>query len=93
MTMLTYGVLPSAAEFRKAFEREMEASPRGVYEITLRGSDSRNMEALDPPGWLGNGVYAVDELWGLVKGLVESGSDFALEMASSILYTLGIEWV
>jgi len=96
MTSITYGTVPSRSQFMSAFKREMEASPRGVYEITLRGWDARRMDTVYIAGWHGNGDYAADELYALTKGLIKAwdgGNEWAGDLASSILYTLQIEWV
>jgi hypothetical protein len=83
---LTYGQLPTRLQFRQAFER---AVPDGVYGIRAGAG-----AASDPFNLAGD--YTHSELWGTVKKLVEKWEDYdeeAGEWASSILGTLGIEWV
>lgn len=83
---MTYGVLPTLAEFEAAFEREIGARK---YKIRLGASDSR---AADDTS-IGDGEYSVRELYKGVKELVAKDTEDALSLASTILSTLGIEWV
>lgn len=96
MKTLTYGHLPSYEEFKAAFEREC---PDSTYAIShgSKGPDWR------PP----EGSFRVHELFHDVERLTkleESGEvetermregqeDSPGSWASSILYTLGFEWV
>jgi len=95
---LTYGRLPSREEFDAAFEEE---APAG-YRVRL---SSRDYDALE---WAGLYHYAPrdrwdeDETWEILNALVATwsrgdedpyGADYAGDLASSILTTLGFEWV
>jgi len=95
---LTYGQLPSREEFDAAFEEE---APAG-YRVRL---SSRDYDALE---WAGLYHYAPrdrwdeDETWEILNALVAAwrrgdddpyGADYAGDLASSIMTTLGFEWV
>lgn len=95
MTSMTYGTLPSRADFDSAYEAEC---PEGYY-VKLNGRDADlvdwALEDVEP-----HGVWDADETWSVLLGLVrlwESddvyAGDVAGELASSILTTLGFEWV
>jgi hypothetical protein len=82
---LSYGTLPTRAQFFRAFERE---APNG-YNIT-HGSPARGR--MRPP----EGRYSAQELWAEVQRLQRGssrGNEEAGDWASSILGTLGFEWV
>jgi hypothetical protein len=86
----TYGVMPSKKVFEDHFEKEL--GDDGLYRIRLSGSDSRAADGTI----IGDGQYDDDELYKGVKQLVkkfERGDDAAGDLASSILYTLGFEWI
>lgn len=77
---LTYGVLPDEATFSSAFEENVQS---GTYSIQNDKS-------------VGSGQFSEAQLYKLLQDLVkkfEDGDDEAGDTASSILYTLGIEWV
>lgn len=85
---MNYGDMPTKKQFDKAFEREAGDS----YNIKLGSSDSRAADGTI----IGDGDYDSDELYKGVKQLVkkwEKGSEPAGNVASSILYTLGFEWI
>ncbi len=89
MKSLNYGQLPSRAEFRKAYKKEVGSGP---YKIKFGLSDARHI------GVPGNTVeYLTEgELWALVKMLIrafEMGDEWSGDFASSVLYTLGFEWI
>ena len=89
MKSMTYGTVPEFPDFAEAFDREV----RHAYRIDLGGSDSK---AADNARITIGGDYDCDELYDLVNILArrwESGSDWAGDFASSILTTLGFEWV
>ncbi len=81
MRSMTYGILPSRADFDAAFEREC---PDGTYSI-------RN----DKGG--ADGDYTASKLWALVKESAEllndDGDEEAGDFASAVLSTLGFEWI
>ena len=75
---MSYGVMPTRAEFKKAFEEEV---PDGVYEIrrdSIVGDDD-----FDEPA-----------LWKLLQKLHrKSHNEEHGSLASVILETLGFEWI
>lgn len=91
MTSLTYGTIPSKDEFYEAFDRKVEGLR---YPIKLSSSDARATE--DVPGF-GDDEYTASELYRAVENLTKAwsdmGNDEAGDIASSILFTLGFEWV
>lgn len=95
MTSMTYGDLPT----REAFDAAWEAEGLDSYRVRL---NSRDSDALDwaCPEFAVAGPWEADELWEILTGLTacwESGDpyagDAAGDLASSILTTLGFEWV
>jgi hypothetical protein len=77
---MTYGVLPSQESFDHAFDEEV---PKGKYNV---GNDPI----------LGTDSFNASELWKVLEVLTEQfheGDDQAGDTASSILYTLGFEWI
>lgn len=80
MKSMTYGRLPSQAEFNKAYDENLEG---GKYRF---GNDAR----------MGNAKLDASQLWKELKKATtewEDGDDEAGEWASSVLITLGFEWV
>lgn len=77
MKSMTFGVVPSKKEFRAAYEREVHY---GKYTI-------RNCKIV------GNASYDCDELYRLVKALAKSKHEEKELLASSIMFTLGFEWI
>lgn len=131
MRRLTFGKMPSFADFKVAFEREL---PRGEFKMLLRGIDKVTAApTLFHTGDLGPGWFTARELYDGVKELVaiwDSNIDtatvhwtdaearrykiilmnweredpdnrYSVEelrenaggLASSIMVTLGFEWV
>lgn len=88
MTSLTYGVLPEFGEFEKAFDVVVTT---GRYRICLSSCDSRAMDKYS----LGDGSYTCEELYKCVQAITQDkdATDEALDVVSSILTTLGFEWV
>lgn len=82
---MTYGTLPPKEAFEQVFTEEC---PDGVYEI-------RNCRELDAVYDGGNVDFDCEGLWDFLESAVESfdGNHEATDLASSILYTLGFEWV
>lgn len=96
---MTYGQMPDWEEWDRAFDREIE---RGRYNIRLGASDSRAADGTP----IGDGDYSSKDLYNGVTALVRKwqggkGSgrftrkqrDAAGEFASSIMETLGFEWI
>ncbi len=90
MQTSSWGILPSRAEFDALFEAEMGDAR---YEIR-HGSPG--------PLWRPRaGLYSRSELWELLQRLMQAEADMDWEgkedtpgnWASSILYTLGWEWI
>jgi hypothetical protein len=99
MITLNYGEMPARADFRGAFEAEC---PDGRYAITLNSSDRVNARRCGLDGNDDGELYLEDThsegtLWRVVSALQYEwdlcGEEWAGDFASSILYTLGIEWV
>jgi hypothetical protein len=96
MKTLTYGVMPSFAEFEKAFDAAMreEGLPHyGPYSYRLKGKDADVMSAL---GRFVQNEATCTELFRTVCALCEAfkyGNDDAGDLAASFLYTLGFEWI
>ena len=81
---MTYGTLPGRRAFLDAFNRETGGAD---YRIESRG------EMAD---YIDSGEYAASDLYKIVEDLAEQwneGDDEAGSVASSILETLGFEWV
>lgn len=85
-SMMTYGTMPSWEAFDAAFDRELGANK---YDISLGREDSAAADGTS----IGDGEYSARELYKGLKELVATGRDDALDLASSILSTLGFEWV
>jgi hypothetical protein len=83
----SYGQMPSRAVFDKHWEREVGPND---YFMHLKGEDA---DVGDIGGYLGPGTYDEDEIWDMVNALNDNGGDEAMNLASSILYTLKIEWI
>jgi len=95
MISMTYGELPTRQEFEAAWEAE----DLDCYRVRL---NSRDSDILD---WAGVGVdpcgdWDPDETWAALTALTacwDSGDpyagDVAGDLASSILSTLGFEWI
>lgn len=103
MKSLTYGILPTAEEFRLAFEREC---PDGKYAITLGRSDSKALMAFR----LCDGAFHYWDLWDAINEVVnvhelgpeelkdvpheaEGMDETRMSLVSGILQTLGFEWI
>ena len=87
---LNYGQLPPKAEFLRIYEDEMGSKS---YPMTLRGEDADVMASIKERE---AGNWDADDLWDVLKKLtkkLERGNDDAGSLASSILETLGIEWI
>lgn len=86
---MTFGVMPPFKEFKKAFD---EVIPDGEYEMRLGRTDVEAAEGTI----LGTGVYSAKDLYKGVQQLTEKfydGDDNAGSLASSIMETLGFEWI
>jgi hypothetical protein len=85
MRTLNFGQLPDLNQFRDSFH---SFCPDGIYRV-------RNSLVIE------NGDYTVDTLWDLLVKLIDvwdndpiqEVSEQAGNLASSILETLGFEWV
>lgn len=86
---LTYGVLPDYNKFEKKFKKYVGKS----YNYNLKGSDASMAKKVGVPT---SGDFNAKQLYDVVKKLVDAfddGDDEAGDLASSILYTMEIEWV
>lgn len=95
MTSLTFGVLPSLETFRASFEAQC---PNG-YHVALNGRDSGILDwtGCDVPSV---GEWTCEETYNTLVKLTECwdlgdpyASDYAGDLASTILTTLGFEWI
>lgn len=87
---MTYGEVPHFSEFQRAFDKVIPDG--GYYRMELNSSDSKAAEFTI----IGTGCFNAEELWIGAKQLVEKfnlGCEDAGSLASSILSTLGFEWV
>jgi len=87
---MTYGVLPRLEDFEAAFEAELGDK---LFTFTFRGSDADVMDDLGLPV---DGRFTARKLFKIVETLTEAlhdGDEDAGDIASSILYSLGIEWI
>lgn len=86
---MTYGQMPDYDVFYDAFEAEVGTGVRDRYVITAGNSRDKWTRKVE-------GEYVPKELYALVRRLTEAwerGDDAAGDLASSILQTLGIEWI
>ncbi len=93
---MTYGVMPTLEQFQEAFDREC---PKGTYNIQLARSDSAAVEDFK----LGDGDWTALQLWEAINEIVhfqpgyEQAAkwrhDQVMDLVSSILDTLGFEWI
>lgn len=97
MHSMTYGVMPTQEQFQAAFDQEC---PKGVYRIrNLSVSDSVAVADFQ----LGDGDWTALQLWEAINEIdhfqpgAEEGlqrrHDSAMDLVSSILDTLGFEWI
>ena len=104
-TTLCYGTVPSFEAFKEAFDREC---PHYVYELDVRGTDARMFADIGLGNGAGHysvsvqSLYALlDQLGAIAEGHISHGvipwsdeqREWAGDFASSILTTLGFEWV
>jgi hypothetical protein len=88
---MTFGVLPSKAEFMKGWEASMEGEEE--YPYHLKGSDALTAHGA---GVKTSGKVGADELYAILQKLVKAnddGDDEAGSLASGFLSTLGFEWI
>ena len=103
MLSLTFGEMPSKEDFAKVCETQL---PEGTYLMTLRGEDYEAAARIINQGIDSHleGVQCeatgprlhildVDSIYTFIRRCSESDDDIALDLASSILTTLDIEWV
>ena len=86
---LTYGVIPDFREFQSKFKKYVGKS----YNYNLKGSDANTAKKVGIPT---SGDFDVKEMYEIVKKLTkawDNGNDDAGDLASSILYTMEIEWI
>lgn len=90
MRSYNYGTVPPFSVFDKAFKKSVTGDR---YDIRLSASDFKAAENTS----IDSGRFTSQELYKGVKELVrewETGeNETAGDLASSILYTLGIEWI
>jgi hypothetical protein len=94
MQSMTYGAMPSRDEFTSAFDREC---PDG-YEIQLNRTDSRAVEGFR----LDDGSLSESDLWFALREINDADPrefgdceqhERAMDVVSSIMFTLGFEWI
>jgi len=86
MKTMSFGQMPSFDEFEEAFDRECRGQ---LYEIRAGQL---------APEWFPEGDYTARELYALIKKMKddfgdEEDDDSPALVASSIMETLGFEWV
>jgi hypothetical protein len=84
---LTWGFLPLERRFKEAFDADLGQD--GLYKI-------RNCRELDAVYSVGSVDLTRDELWNLISDAEQQGWETNHELSdvvSSILLTLGFEWV
>ena len=77
MKSMTWGTMPTYEEFVDAFDEEVD---RATYRITN-----------DPTGY--DGEYNPAKLYDMVEKLKDSKDEKEQDLASSIMQTLGFEWI
>lgn len=90
MKSMTYGTMPSWAAFIKQYDHEMEGDR---FQLHLKGSDARTVEAY---GLDSETALTARDTFDYIEVLRigwEKGDDNAGDIASSMLSTLGFEWV
>lgn len=90
----TYGKVPPPYDFRKAFNAEVPQAASDDYRYDLRGRDAQTAEQYGIAAQ-DSGVSA-DDLRRIVKTLAEGwegGDEYAGDLASSFLASIGIEWI
>jgi len=86
-----YGTIPSYDTFYTAWMNNVGGDD-ATFEVRLSASDSRAADGTN----FGDGEYTLDEMYAFVEELVEAyndGNEGAGDLASSVLQTVGIEWV
>lgn len=91
--MLTYGRMPTLADFRAAYNSSGTRAEDG-FSFTWRGSDA---ECASSYGLATHGNLDVDDLYDYIDvlrmGFTEDGDEKAGDLASAMLDSLGFEWV
>ena len=108
MLSLNYGELPTRQQFRAHYKEALsEEYPdsdafiwadeeSGTYQMHLKGEDADCAMRWTNGISRGNNYYDMNEMWHIVVELHtawERGAECAGDLASSILYTLEIEWI
>jgi hypothetical protein len=86
MKSMTFGVMPTFEEFETAFQA---SCPQGVYRLKHGVPKNKPIE---------EGEYSVSQLWDQINILVTPPWDLekdnsAINWASTIMHTLGFEWI
>lgn len=87
---MTYGTIPSFSDFSMHFRKEVNDE---LYNYDLKGSEAVVARKVKIPT---SGDFTAKQLYMIVKKLVQAwevGNDEAGDLASSIMYTLGYEWI
>jgi hypothetical protein len=82
----TYGELPTYPEFKNIYDEAMKADGSALYKIRSTGGHIAEF----------SGNYNAQELFALLVKLKvkwENGDEGAGNLASDILFSLGVEWV
>lgn len=88
--MMTFGNLPSKADFMKAWAQRMGDED---YSYHLKGNDALTAHGA---GVKSSGKVDADEMYAILQKLVKAdddGDDAAGDLASDFLSTLGVEWI
>lgn len=94
MLTLSYGELPTKKQFKKAYKADLGDDD---YVMQLKGEDAESADGtIFESAIERDEQFEVDGLWKGIKQLTkkwENGDENAGSLASSILYTLDIEWI
>lgn len=77
MKSMTFGKMPSKKEFFAAYRSKCGNHEYGIFNCKI----------------VGNATYDCEELYNLIQALNNSGEEQKELLASSIMFTLGFEWI
>lgn len=93
-TMYSFGTMPTKREFHSAWNREIGEGSQFTYQYTFRGGDAASARSARVPV---EGSFNEKQIYSTVKKLRDAyfkkGDENAGSLASSLLSTLGFEWV
>lgn len=89
MVRMTYGSMPTHEVLERAFNQAVA----GKYDFDLRGTDERTASRVKIRTC---GPVSLLQFRAMIEVLIEAfdnGDDAAGDLASSFLYSIGIEWI